>query len=341
VEIHVASIASRLARDGFTVEVITQTRGRHTSVGEVGGVTVRRFPVAAPLKRGLSPALCRYLARHRGEWDLVHAHDYHALPAAATLLCRAPLVLTPHYHGLGHSPASRLRNAIYWPLGSQVVRSAARVICVSHAEAVLLRRHFPLASPVIRVIPNGVARDRHAAGAGRRDWGIIYLGRLERYKNVDTVIDAVAELPQEVRLLVIGDGPSGSKLQFRAGSKGLSDRVRFLGRVSDETLGRILSRSRALVTMSSREAFGIGALEALAAGMAVVASDIPAHRELRDRYRERIELVPLRATPGELAQIIERALDAAPFEPPQDLPTWDEAAQLTRAVYAEITEGSP
>ena len=89
--------------------------------------------------------------------------------------------------------------------------------------------------------------------------------------------------------------------------------------------------------MSSREAFGLAPLEALGSGLPVVASDIPAHRELRDVYGNgRMTLVPLDAGPDALAEALERAVSMGRGAAPPNLPTWDRVADLTLDVYREV-----
>jgi glycosyltransferase involved in cell wall biosynthesis len=341
IETHVSEIASRLARRGCTVEVVAQRAGGTRSTEELDGVTVRRFPVpGSHQNRVLSLSLWRYLARRRRGWDLVHAHDYHALPALGAALAGArPLVLTAHYHGFGSSVRSRLVNAVYLPVGRLLFRRLDRVICVSEAEAALIRRHFPSARDRITVIPNGFTLARRAddGRAGVGDPLILCLGRLEPYKNVNLVVHALRHLPSDFKLRVIGGGSAHPELTDLVGREGLRERVDLPGRVGDDLVQKALSEGSALVTMSSREAFGLAPLEALASGLPVVASDIPAHRELRDRYGEgRMTLVPLDAAPGALAEVIRRAVATGRAVAPPDLPTWDRVADLTLGAYREV-----
>jgi glycosyltransferase involved in cell wall biosynthesis len=91
--------------------------------------------------------------------------------------------------------------------------------------------------------------------------------------------------------------------------------------------------------MSSNEAMPVTILELLAAGARVVASDIPAHRDIRDRTAGAITLVPLRADPQVLACALEHALNERP-EPAQRIPTWDEVAERTLDVYRGVTSAA-
>jgi hypothetical protein len=77
-------------------------------------------------------------------------------------------------------------------------------------------------------------------------------------------------------------------------------------------------------------------LELLAAGARVVASDIPAHRDMRDRTAGAITLVPLDASPEVLSAALGHALNESPA-PAQRIPTWDEVTTQTLDVYRGLT----
>jgi 1,2-diacylglycerol 3-alpha-glucosyltransferase len=341
VETHVSRIATRIAGHGHEVEVLTLAEGPGETTDRLEGVTVRRFPLLSPLGRGRLPwALWRHMRANAGSWDVVHAHAHASPPAvAAALAANQPFVFTPHSHGFWRSRSARAYALAIRPQAALILRRAAAVICVSNAESEMLQEEFPGVAGRVEVIPNGTSRRPPArASDGARDPVVLSLGRLEAYKRVDAVIAALPHIPG-IHLEVIGDGAAGPDLAALARDLGVAERVRFLGRVDDGRVDRALAESRALVTMSMLEAFGLAPLDALAAGLPVVASDIPAHRELRDRFGPaRISLVAVDAGPAELARIIARAAAAGPIEPPADLPTWDRVADLTLALYERLVE---
>jgi 1,2-diacylglycerol 3-alpha-glucosyltransferase len=339
VETHVSEIASRLAAQGHEVEVLSMSEGRQRSTDRSRGVTVRRFPPGVVAGRGPLPlALWRYLRDARGTWDIVHAHSHASPPAVAAALARSsPLVFTPHFHGFWRSLSARLYRALIRPRAALIFRRADRVICVSEAESELLLREFPAVRGRVVVIPNGTSRRPAAGTVPAPAPTIVSLGRLEDYKNIDAVIAALPHLPEEFRLEVIGDGGSRQALADLAARDGVGHRVDFLGHVEDERVDRALGESSVLVTMSSLEAFGLAPLEAVAAGLPVVASDIPAHKELSDRFGEdRIRLVPIGAPPNELGEAIRGAAADGRREPPEELPTWDRVAELTLDLYERV-----
>ncbi|MDQ2745623.1 MAG: glycosyltransferase family 4 protein [Chloroflexota bacterium] len=340
-ETHVAALAVRLAARGHEVEVLTQQKVRGaTPIECIEGVTVRRFPLALPAPiYALAPGIWRYLRRHGARYDLIHAHSYHAFPALlATLAGRRPLVLTPHYHGGGHTPLGRALHLPYRGLGALMLERADAIICVSHSEATLLLRHFPAAADRITEIPNGVdvAAIRGAQPfPGQQKHLILSAGRLAAYKGVDRVLGALARLDDRFELCAIGDGPARADLEAVAARLGVKARVHFLGQVDQALLYRWYRTAAVYASLSSQEAFGMTLLEALAAGAAVIASDIPAHREvLRMAGPVRAALVPVDAPSAEVAA----AMQAMAENPPgtregPDIRSWDDVVQQTLMVY--------
>ena len=109
---------------------------------------------------------------------------------------------------------------------------------------------------------------------------LLYLGRLKRYKGVHHVIRAFAAMGHSTATLEIaGAGDYRAALERLAASLDLGDRVRFLGRVSEQEKLSLLRRAWALVFASPKEGWGITNLEAAACGTPVVASNSPGIRE--------------------------------------------------------------
>jgi glycosyltransferase involved in cell wall biosynthesis len=335
VERHVERIATWMAAAGAEVEVLTQERaGAAPAVERVGRVLVRRFPMRpANDTYPVAPGLFAHLAANR-DYDIVHGHCYHGLPTLGLLLQRrVPTVFTTHYHGPGHTRIAGALHRAYGPFGARVVRRATQVICVSASEAERVRRDFGLAGEQVVVIPNGVDIQPSVAAAPLPVPGTVALtvGRLEPYKGVMELVEALPHLPPAFVLRVIGGGHQGAALTHRANALGVADRFELVGQVDDEALQRWHKTAAVYVSMSRHEAFGLGVLEAAMAGTPVVASDIAAHREVLSSCSN-VRLVPLGAPPAELARAMTRAAtaDRSVVGP---VPTWGEVAESTLAVY--------
>lgn len=349
VETHVRELATRLASLGMSVEVLTQTSNRSLPKEEMlGNVIVRRFPVVFQSDNyAVSWQLPLFVARNRRHYDLIHVHSYHALAAlgAALLAGDRPVVFTPHYHGVGHSPFRNLLHRPYRLLGRLLFRRSDHVICVSHAEARLVAGHFPEVASKIAVIPNGVDTSDLTAAAPFEVRGhvILSVGRLESYKNVDAAINAISELDESYVLRIVGEGPEGMRLRHRVSALDLSSRVEFLGRIDRSSLCRWHRTASVYVNLSRQEAFGISALEALASGTAVVLSDIPAHKEILERYAGesgRVARWPL--NPSYVAEVIKAASNGQRSAArAAALPSWDAVAEETANLYASTIRSTP
>ncbi len=343
IEEHVAQLGRRLAAAGADVQVLTQSGPGPAPEETLAGMRVRRFRLPLPAHPDLpAPGLVAALGR-LDDVDVVHAHSYHALPALAASMTagRAPLVLTPHFHGAGHT---RLRNALhvaYRPLGRRLVARADAVVAVSPSEAALLDARFG-AGARTTVIPNGVSDVPLGQPYRRSRTTVLACARLEPYKQVDVLIAALALLPDRMELVVVGDGPVRPDLEVLAARLGVADRVVFAGHVSDAELARWRGTASVFASASSHESFGLTVAEALAAGIPTVASDIAAHRDVVTMAGAgpRAQLVP--AEPATVAAAVGAALDRPrPAAGACGLLGWDEVAERTLALYGSVLARAP
>ena len=228
VETHVEQLATRLAAAGQAVEVITQTDDAGLpSIEVLDGVMVRRFRVLAPSEHyPFAPGLARFLHRHGGDYDLIHAHNYHALPAlVAAIAAKGPFVFTPHYHGRSDSRFRGALHRAYRLPGSRIIERAAKVIAVAPAEAQLLADHFPGAAARIVIIPNGVDAERISAAEPFEEDGstvVLCAGRIARYKRLDRTIRALSHLEPRFVLRITGEGPQRPELESLVRELGLA-----------------------------------------------------------------------------------------------------------------------
>ncbi len=340
-ETHVGNLARGLAELGCDVCVLTQVRHDDPSGGTVSieeGIEVRRYrDITRSDHFEFAPSLPCDLRRAGSKFDVVHAHSFHGAPALfAAFVTSGPYFFTPHYHGVGHTALARVAHAAYDPLATVIFRRAALVICVSDAEARLLACAYPGVQPRTVVIPNGVDRESIDAAVPFEceHQVVLVAGRLEEYKQVDRVIEAMREVPEHLRLVVVGDGPTRAELEHQAHIQGVKNRIRFVGRLDTDLLRRWQRTAAVTVCLSRHEAYGLVLAEAVAAGSAVVASDIPAHREVAAAVGGRVRLVPPDLSIPELAAAIEEA-QTTPSEAivVANTPTWTEVAERTLAVY--------
>lgn len=348
IERHVEMIAHGLLERGFTVEVITTDPTGHLPVTELReGVLVRRFAtVANDSVFYVAPALGNWLLRNAARFTLLHAHSYHTPLAFQTALAarraRVPLIVTPHYHGVGHTTLRKALHVPYGPFGTWMLQQARLIICVSQMERKLLQTHFGSSLPC-EVIPNGVdvAPLLAAQPLHRRDEQrtILVVSRLEGYKQVERLVEVLPRLPLSYQLVIIGDGPMRRRIVQRAEQYGVAERLHLPGRVAQEELARWYRSSDLFVTLSRHEAFGMTILEAAATGVPVLASDIPAHREVAGYVAPgQVRFVPVDCTTNALMEAVlleSRHLDTVDMTS-WALPTWQNAIERTTQCYNRI-----
>ncbi|WP_440953192.1 glycosyltransferase family 4 protein [Methanococcoides sp. FTZ1] len=270
VETHVKEISERLVQKGHAVDVITtDPTGKLPEEEIINGVKVIRFRSFAPGNAYfLAPQIYSYLKKQK--YDVVHAHSYHAFPAFFAALARPgnKFVFTPHYHRSGHTFFRNLLHKPYRLLGKIIFSRADTIICVSEFEKGLVTEDFNV-SGKIEKIPNGINLAEFENLKSQRDERggktLLYVGRLEEYKGVQYIIQALPELP-EFRIRIVGKGPYEEELHKLADQIGVSDRIEWLKGISREELLQCYASADVFLMLSKHEAYGITVAEALASG---------------------------------------------------------------------------
>lgn len=344
IERHVSRLATGLIEDaGWEVTVATFAGpDAPYATGEVRGAVVHRFPLDVQRTAyRWSGDLRRWLAEHHASFDVVHVHGYHSLPALAAAAAKpAAWVFTPHYHGTGHTPVRRVLHRGYRPAGRWLMRRAGAVVCVSEAEAALVTRHFPGTVGRVSVIPNGVDQpDISVPPMSTGKVVVLSSGRLEEYKGVEGVVQAAQELEDRFTIVITGEGPQLETLRRLVERLEVAGRVQLMGNLPLPELQRWQRSATVYVTLSTSEAFNLGAYEAASAGARIVASDIPAHREMLHRLLPgSVALVPTRPAPAALARVIESSAGLGRMGDGQPVPSWTDGVARTVEVYQAVLD---
>ncbi len=293
IQTQTVALARGLAELGTEVHVVTRPAPGRPAREDGGGFTVHR----AGLSRGGPAATLAYVALAArvvaslgARVSVLHAQQLLS-PASVALvsgrLRRTPFVVASHASGAVGDLAALARQG---PLGrvrfEALRRHAAAFVAVSvPIREELARAGVPEAR--IRSIPNGVDTRRFAPADGeerhrlRHALGLppvpiaIYTGRLAPEKGVDLLLDAwavVRRAGEPGLLCLVGDGADRAPLELRARDLGIVGAVRFTGAVAD--VASWLRAADAFVLPSRQEGLSVALLEAMACGLAVVATAV-------------------------------------------------------------------
>lgn len=320
VEVVVQALAREMAQRGTDVEVLTTRLGAAGWPGRDRSdrASVRRYRARSVGGAPVSPGLVAGLMRQPAG-ALMHVHGPHAFVAELVRLVSwwkgAPYIVHFHLDVAASSRWGRLLPLYKRTLLRGTLCSAARVLTLSEEMADFVHREYAVPLERIGVLPNGVDESFFdVADRGRRDragrsgpFRLLFVGRLAPQKNVPRLLEALTRVRSAVDVVVVGDGPDQGELERLARDHGLTD-VRFVGRQSREQVVEWLSWADALVSSSDLEGMPLAVLEAMAAGLPVLATDVPGNAALVCG----VGLVVPPTAVG-LAEGIERLADNAPI----------------------------
>ena len=290
---HIDSLADHLESRGHEVRIIApndpldlRTRILHPKLGRHDSLPARVIPAgrSIPLPSNgslaniaFSPAVFRYARRALREFqpDVVHVHEplvplasWAAIDAAKK--SNVPLVGT--FHANYHEGCSYYR--LFKTVLDPYLRPLSAKIAVSPTAAATAAEHFP---GDYRLVPNGLDVDRfRSSGAVRKPNQILFVGRPELRKGLPVLLAALPGILRRVpdaRLVLVGSRKEDVKLP-----KSLLSSVEIRGPVDEEGLVECMRSSSILCAPSTGgESFGIVLVEAMAAGLPIVASNIPGY----------------------------------------------------------------
>ena len=210
-------------------------------------------------------------------WDAPHATMFHTVERLKTQQYGAPVATSP----------AALQRIEY---ERRIAQTVDRVIVSTEHESEQLRRLYGLPTSRIRVIPCGVDLRAFTPGtpaeraAARSEVmpgdtpSLLFVGRLDPIKGLDLLLESVSLMRTRARLTVIGGDlvgdPELERLRSVAHALGIADRVTFAGALPQPELHKYYRAADALVVTSCYESFGLAAVEALASGTPVVASQV-------------------------------------------------------------------
>ncbi|MEM3088297.1 MAG: glycosyltransferase family 4 protein [Candidatus Bathyarchaeia archaeon] len=300
-------MARGLSRLGHEIIVVTCSAPNAPEYEDVNGIEIRRIPYwDFPRLKGVS-FIINALRKRRQLMrevhpDIIHAHSgisgVIGYSYKKATLC--PLILT--FHGLVFP--DKLTSKISLRIDRYVTHHADYITFDSSPMQEHFVREFDLERGKTCYIPNAVDTDlfkpvdvdRKAWGIGERDICLVYVGRLVKMKGLQILLESFKEANREVetlKLLIVGDGPLREELVEKTRRYGLVNQVLFLSSIPPNELPLIYAASDMAVLPSAYEGLSRMLLEAMACGKAVIASDIPANRELITNGQDGLLVTPL------------------------------------------------
>jgi glycosyltransferase involved in cell wall biosynthesis len=280
-------ISQGLTRQGHEVRVITAHYKDLPRLEALDGVRVQRIPASrrSMYKASLFEMVCFVVS---GVWqgllsirswrpDVIHVHFAVPTGPVAWVLSRLsgiPYVLTAHLGDVPGGVPDKTAGWFRWiyPFTRPIWRGAARVVAVSNYTRQLALQHYPVE---IEVIHNGVDRECLNPGELRlnRPVRIFFAGRFVPQKNPLQIIATLEELKDlEWDGVLVGDGALREKMAYQIHAAGLQERIRLPGWVRPEEVVQWMRGSDILFMPSLSEGLPVVGVQALAMGLAIVAS---------------------------------------------------------------------
>jgi glycogen(starch) synthase len=365
---HCNGLSKALAHNGHEVHIVTLDFPGAPEFEEIDGVKVYRAATELGHPNFLTWALLfnHFMEKkiagvsRKADFDVVHVHDW--LTAFAGISFKhqmeKPLVATIHGTEAGraqglHNPDSFTIDGVEW----WTTYEANKIIVTSGSMKAEIQGHFHPPPEKIEIIPNGIdprkynaSVDRSAVrgryGVSPHEKLVLCVGRLVPQKGIEYLIGAVPMIAQrcpETKLIIVGEGWLRGHLERVARSTGHQWRITFTGWIPDHELTALLNSADVLVVPSIYEPFGIVALEGMAAGIPVVASNLGGLAEIVEH--DRTGILAYSRNPDSIAWAIDRVLSDRGHsewlvqnarEMVQKTYSWEAIAMRTAEVYEEV-----
>lgn len=314
----------------------------------INGVFVRTYPALAPHEAYYVPHLQMLRDLKEAQTDMMHVNNIHALTSVVAYVAhrlshRSSLVLSPFYHGRGHTLVAQMLWMPYRPLAGTIIKSVKGIIVNSKAQRYLVTSHFGSSCRIYTVYDGVSEQEIHRAepyDLAEKTKTLLYVGRLERYKNIHIAIAAMKHLPINYHFYVIGRGSYKSQLENLVHELNLAERVHFLGSQTDQAVYRWYRTADVFLHLSAVESFGMTCIESLAAGTPVIANeDGLGLSETIALYPDDILAYRVERDPcSRLVNLIKESVRLKPTHADISLFRWDLIAKNMENIYEQIAK---
>jgi len=364
---HCKGLAKALVNQGVEVHVVTLDFPGAPEYEEIDGVKIYRVrpeighPNFLTWVMLFNHFLEKRIANITDEidYDLIHIHDWLVAPSgiAAKHFLKKPLIVTVHSteHGRSglHIPDSFTIDSWEW----WATYEASKIIVTSNSLKHEVCGHFHLPWEKVEIIPNGIDIEKFNVpvdkiavkgryGISPNEKLILYVGRLVPQKGVEYLIQAVPMIAGKypnAKFLIVGEGWLRDYLESLAQSTGHRWRITFTGFIPDHEVVALMKSADVLVVPSVYEPFGIVALEGMAAGVPVVASQVGGLSEVIEHDKSGVFVYPrnpesiawgvdhVLSNPGHAEWLVKNALEKV-----KNMFSWDAIAAKTVQVYKSV-----
>jgi glycogen(starch) synthase len=367
---HCEGLAKALVHQGHDVHLFTLDFPGSPKYEEMDGIKVYRAATELGHPNFLTWVLLfnHFLGKkmaevsHQVNFDIMHVHDWLAAFSGISFkhYVKKPMVLTVHSTEVGraqglHSADSFSIDGIEW----WATYEADKVIVCSQSMKSEICGHFNLPLEKVDIIPNaidatqyqtsvdrGSVRQRYGVGWGEKM--VLCVGRLVPQKGIEYFIRAIPSIASrfpEAKFIIVGEGWSRDALEAEALATGHREKIRFTGFVSDKEVVNLMTSADVLVVPSIYEPFGIVALEGMATGVPVVASQVGGLAEVIEHDRTGVFVYP--RSPDSIAWGIGKVLSDLSYakwltgnakDKLEKDYSWEAVARKTVEVYEELVE---
>lgn len=287
-EVHLEEILRRLAKKGHNVDLLCCGFDGGDSDEVVEGVNIIRRGSRSNFN-WIVPFVIKKLVKQK-KYDIL-LEDINKIPFYSPLYLKIPrLVVIPHLF------SNTIFKEINFLLGSYIYffekpfsvvykKYHTMVISKSTAEEIIERG---IDKSLVHVVECGIEHSLYNTDTDTAKFSqptIIYLGRIKKYKSIETAIDAMPQIIKHVpdaRLIIVGTGDHLPALKERVKTMHLDWKVEFKGFVSHEVKVKLLRQSHLSIYSSLKEGWGLTNIEANACGTPVLAARVPGLRDSVD-----------------------------------------------------------
>lgn len=368
----VEGLSKALTAIGVEVHVITNEMPGSPMEENDQGVFIHRVSISSPapnfhtwvlLMNHYFAKRAGLLAKEVGPFDIVHAHDWLVLPSTAEAKDFFGCKMVSTLHSLEYkraggvtSPEGHMIESFEWWL---TYESSVVIVCSDSMKGDTNWK-YQVPDEKIWVIPIGLNPTKFLNVHPNRDqvrgrYGVspsqklvLFVGRLTHQKGCEYLIRAIPSVAKyyDARLLIVGDGYMRGELEYVAQTTGEPWRIIFTGFLSDAEVVELMLSADVMVIPSVYEPFGVVALEAMAAKLPIVASDVDGLAEIVKHEYTGILVYPrdsssiswgisrVLSDPGNTQRLVQNAAKELSKQY-----TWDAVATLTLQAYNKALSG--